>query len=142
MAEKQLLFGDEARMTVLRGGPGTCQGGQGDVGPQRPQRDSPEASGSPMITKDGVTVAKEIVLPNPYENMGAQLVREVASKTSETAGDGTTTATVLAEAIVREGVRHLAAGAPAPELKRGPAIPARSCFSESERSTVRWGSTP
>jgi chaperonin GroEL len=75
--------------------------------------------GSPTITKDGVTVAKEIELPDPYENMGAQLVREVASKTSDAAGDGTTTATVLAEAIFREGVKNLAAGASAMDLKRG-----------------------
>ena len=75
--------------------------------------------GSPTVTKDGVTVAKEIELEEPYENMGAQMVREVASKTSDVAGDGTTTATLLAEAIFEEGLKNVAAGANPMELKRG-----------------------
>ncbi len=75
--------------------------------------------GAPTVTKDGVTVAKEIELENPLENMGAQMVREVASKTSDVAGDGTTTATVLAQAIVREGMKNVTAGANPMDLKRG-----------------------
>ena len=93
--------------------------------PLKPPSDRPDATsswtrnGGPTVTKDGVTVAKEIELEDPYENMGAQLVREVASKTSDVAGDGTTTATVLAEAIFREGLKNVTAGANPTSLQRG-----------------------
>ncbi len=89
--------------------------------------------GAPIITKDGVTVAKEIELQDPVENMGAQMVREVASKTSDVAGDGTTTATVLAQAIFREGVRTVAAGASPMSLKRGIEKAVETCVTEIKK---------
>ena len=96
------------------------QRGEGDAGPEGPQRGPRQVAwGSPTITKDGVTVAKEIELEDKFENMGAQMVKEVASKTSDVAGDGTTTATVLAQAIFREGMQAVAAGMNPMDLKRG-----------------------
>ncbi len=119
MAAKRLLYGASARAAILHGVRQLSTAVKATLGPKGRNAILDKKWGSPTITKDGVTVAKEIELPDRYENMGAQLVREVASKTSDAAGDGTTTATVLAEAIFREGVKNLAAGASAMDLKRG-----------------------
>jgi len=119
MAAKTLLYGTSARAAVLRGVSQLSSAVKATLGPRGRNAVLDKKWGPPTITKDGVTVAKEVELPDPYENMGAELLREVASKTSDAAGDGTTTATVLAEAIVREGVKNLVAGASATELKQG-----------------------
>jgi chaperonin GroEL len=116
---KQLLFSDSARSAILRGVNQLADAVKATLGPKGRNAVIEKKFGAPTITKDGVTVAKEIELKDPYENMGAQLVKEVASKTSDVAGDGTTTATVLAHAIFREGIRHISAGANAMEIKRG-----------------------
>ncbi|HUE41544.1 MAG TPA: chaperonin GroEL [Chthoniobacterales bacterium] len=119
MAAKQLQFDENARHTLLRGIEKLAKAVKATLGPSGRNVILDKKFGSPTITKDGVTVAKEIELEDPYENMGAQLVREVASKTSDVAGDGTTTATVLAESIYREGLRNVTAGANPTSLQRG-----------------------
>jgi chaperonin GroEL len=119
MAAKQLLFDEAARHALLRGVEKLSKAVKATLGPAGRNVVLDKKFGSPTITKDGVTVAKEIELEDSYENIGAQLVREVASKTSDVAGDGTTTATVLAEAIYREGLKNVTAGANPTELKRG-----------------------
>ena len=119
MAAKQLLFDEAARHALLRGVEKLSKAVKATLGPAGRNVVLDKKFGSPTITKDGVTVAKEIELEDPYENIGAQLVREVASKTSDIAGDGTTTATVLAESIYREGLKNVTAGANPTELKRG-----------------------
>src|SRR6266566_1583669 len=119
MAAKQLQFDEAARHTLLRGVEKLAKAVKATLGPSGRNVILDKKFGSPTITKDGVTVAKEIDLKDPIENMGAQMVREVASKTSDTAGDGTTTATVLAQAIYREGLKMVTAGANPMELKRG-----------------------
>src|SRR6201981_2882898 len=119
MAAKQLQFDENARHTLLRGVEKLAKAVKATLGPSGRNVILDKKYGSPTITKDGVTVAKEIELEDPYENMGAQLVREVASKTSDVAGDGTTTATVLAESIFREGLRNVTAGANPTLLQRG-----------------------
>jgi chaperonin GroEL len=119
MAAKQLLFDEAARQAILRGVTVLTGAVKATLGPRGRNVIIDRKYGAPTITKDGVTVAKEIELKDPYENMGAQLLREVASKTSDVAGDGTTTATVLAYAIYKEGMRHVTAGANAIDLKRG-----------------------
>ncbi|HJX25683.1 MAG TPA: chaperonin GroEL [Chthoniobacterales bacterium] len=119
MAAKQLQFDENARHALLRGVEKLSRAVKATLGPSGRNVILDKKFGSPTITKDGVTVAKEIELEDPYENMGAQLVREVASKTSDIAGDGTTTATVLAEAIYREGLRNVTAGANPTSLQRG-----------------------
>jgi chaperonin GroEL len=116
---KQLLFNEEARRAILRGVETLAKAVKVTLGPKGRNVVLDKKFGSPTITKDGVTVAKEIELEDPYENMGAEMVKEVASKTSDTAGDGTTTATVLAEAIYREGLKNVTAGANPMALKRG-----------------------
>ncbi len=116
---KQLQFSDEARRSVLRGVEQLARAVKVTLGPKGRNVCIDKKFGSPTITKDGVTVAKEIELKDPYENMGAEMVKEVASKTSDAAGDGTTTATVLAEAIFREGLKNVTAGANPMALKRG-----------------------
>ncbi|HEY3346445.1 MAG TPA: chaperonin GroEL [Nitrospirota bacterium] len=116
---KQLLFSDEARAKILSGVSQLTDAVKATLGPKGRNVVIDKKFGAPTITKDGVTVAKEVELKDPYENMGAQLVREVASKTSDVAGDGTTTATVLAQAIYREGSKNVTAGANAMDLKRG-----------------------
>jgi chaperonin GroEL len=116
---KQLLFSDSARAAVLRGVNQLTEAVKATLGPKGRNAMIDKKFGAPTITKDGVTVAKEIELKDPYENMGAQLVKEVASKTSDAAGDGTTTATVLAWSIYKEGVKSVSAGANSMELKRG-----------------------
>jgi chaperonin GroEL len=119
MAAKQLSFGSDARQAILNGVSKLSRAVKVTLGPAGRNVVLDKKFGSPTITKDGVTVAKEIELEEPYENMGAQMVREVASKTSEDAGDGTTTATVLAESIYREGLKNVTAGINPMELKRG-----------------------
>src|SRR5438128_6212056 len=110
MAAKQLVFDEAARRALERGANAVARAVKVTLGPRGRNVVLDKKWGSPTITKDGVTVAKEVELDDPYENMGAQLVREVASKTNDVAGDGTTTATVLAQAIVNEGLRYAAAG--------------------------------
>ncbi|MBP7829089.1 MAG: chaperonin GroEL [Kiritimatiellae bacterium] len=119
MAAKQLVYDAEARQYILRGVEKLSRAVKATLGPRGRNVILDKKFGSPNVTKDGVTVAKEIELEHPFENMGAQMVREVASKTSDVAGDGTTTATVLAEAIYREGLKNVTAGASPMELKRG-----------------------
>jgi chaperonin GroEL len=119
MAAKQLQFDESARHSLLRGVEKLARAVKATLGPSGRNVILDKKFGSPTITKDGVTVAKEIELEDPYENMGAQLVREVASKTSDIAGDGTTTATVLAESIYREGLKNVTAGANPTSLQRG-----------------------
>src|SRR5688500_15859387 len=108
---KQIIFRDDSRQAILRGVNKLAEAVKVTLGPKGRNVVLEKKFGGPTITKDGVTVAKEIELKDPLENMGAQLVREVAAKTSEVAGDGTTTATILAQAIYREGVKSVAAGA-------------------------------
>jgi chaperonin GroEL len=116
---KQIVYGEQSRQAVLRGVNQLADAVKVTLGPKGRNVVLDKKFGSPTITKDGVTVAKEIDLKDPLENMGAQMVREVASKTSDTAGDGTTTATVLAQAIYREGAKNVVAGANPMEIKRG-----------------------
>jgi chaperonin GroEL len=116
---KQIVYGEQSRQAILRGVNALADAVKVTLGPKGRNVVLDKKFGSPTITKDGVTVAKEIDLKDPLENMGAQMVREVASKTSDTAGDGTTTATVLAQAIYREGAKNVVAGANPMELKRG-----------------------
>jgi len=119
MAAKQLLFSGEARAKILAGVEQLAKAVKVTLGPRGRNVVLDKKWGSPTVTKDGVTVAKEIELDEPYQNMGAQMVREVASKTSDVAGDGTTTATVLAEAIFREGLKNVTAGSSPMYIKRG-----------------------
>jgi len=119
MAAKQLLFDENARQTLLKGVTKLAKAVAATLGPKGRNVVLDKKFGSPTVTKDGVTVAKEIELEDPYENMGAQMVREVASKTSDAAGDGTTTATVLAEAIFREGLKYVTSGANPIGIQRG-----------------------
>ncbi len=119
MAAKQLLFSDEARRQLLSGVQQLSAAVKATLGPKGRNVVLDKKFGAPTITKDGVSVAKEVELQNPYQNMGAQMVKEVASKTSDIAGDGTTTATVLAEAIFKEGLKNVTAGANPMSLKRG-----------------------
>src|SRR5512147_1011464 len=116
---KQLMFNQDARASILKGVNVLTDAVKATLGPKGRNVMIDKKFGAPTITKDGVTVAKEIELKDPYENMGAQLVREVASKTSDVAGDGTTTATVLAQAIYREGIKNVTAGANPMDVKRG-----------------------
>jgi len=119
MAAKQLVFDEAARQALLRGVSKLARAVTATLGPKGRNVVIDKKFGSPTVTKDGVSVAKEIELDDPYENMGAQMVREVASKTSDNAGDGTTTATVLAEAIYREGLKYVTAGANPIGIQRG-----------------------
>ena len=119
MSAKEVKFSVDARDRMLRGIDVLASAVRVTLGPKGRNVVLDKSYGAPRITKDGVTVAKEIELEDKFENMGAQMVREVASKTSDVAGDGTTTATVLAQCIFREGVKSVAAGANPMELKRG-----------------------
>src|SRR5690606_29684274 len=119
MAAKQLAFDAEARRALERGVNAVADAVKVTLGPKGRNVVLEKKYGSPVISKDGVTVAKEIELADPYEHMGAQLCKEVASKTNDVAGDGTTTATVLAQAIVSEGLKNVAAGANPMLLKKG-----------------------
>src|ERR1700704_36093 len=116
---KQIVYGEQSRQAILRGVNQLADAVKVTLGPKGRNVVLDKKFGSPTVTKDGVTVAKEIELEDPYENMGAQMVREVASKTSDAAGDGTTTATVLAEAIFREGLKYVTSGANPIGIQRG-----------------------
>jgi len=119
MAAKQVFFSSDARDRMLRGVDILANAVKVTLGPKGRNVVIDKSFGAPRITKDGVTVAKDIELDDKFENMGAQMLREVASKTNDIAGDGTTTATVLAQAIVREGVKYVTAGMNPMDLKRG-----------------------
>src|SRR2546427_10649482 len=119
MAAKELKYREDARAAMRRGVNALADTVKVTLGPKGRNVVLSRKFGSPLVTKDGVTVAKDIELKDPYENMGAQMVREVASKTSDVAGDGTTTATVLAQGIFREGIKNVTAGANPMDLKRG-----------------------
>ncbi|PIQ86682.1 MAG: chaperonin GroEL [Candidatus Omnitrophica bacterium CG11_big_fil_rev_8_21_14_0_20_45_26] len=127
---KQISFNEEARRSIQRGVDQLANAVKVTLGPKGRNVVLEKKFGSPTITKDGVTVAKEIELEDPYENMGAQMVKEVASKTSDTAGDGTTTATVLSQAIYREGLKNVTAGANPMALKRGIEKAVEACVKE------------
>src|SRR5213075_1982432 len=116
---KQIVYGEQSRQAILRGVNQLADAVKVTLGPRGRNVVLDKRSGSPTITKDGVTVAKEIDLKDPLANMGAQMLKEVASKTSDVSGDGTTTATVLAQAIFREGVKTVVAGADPMAVKRG-----------------------
>jgi chaperonin GroEL len=133
MAGKQLIFSEDARSVVLRGVNALANTVKVTLGPRGRNVMLSKKYGSPVITKDGVTVAKEIELKNKSEDLGARMVREVASKTSEIAGDGTTTATVLAQAIYREGLKNVAAGASPISLKRGTEVAVNAAVEEIKR---------
>src|ERR1700678_3463764 len=119
MAAKNIIFKEQARQKILKGVRTLSDAVKVTLGPKGRNVIIDKSYGTPHITKDGVTVAKEIELEDKHENMGAQMVKEVASKTADKAGDGTTTATVLAEAIYSEGLRNVTAGANPIEVKRG-----------------------
>src|SRR5437016_11929623 len=119
MGAKQLTYADDARQRLLGGVSKLAKAVRATLGPRGRNAVLDKGWGSPNVTKDGVTVAEDIELTDPYENMGAQLVKEAASKTSDVAGDGTTTATVLAEAIYREGLKSVAAGVDPMAITRG-----------------------
>src|SRR5262245_26822510 len=119
MAAKELRYREDARKAILHGVDALANTVKVTLGPKGRNVVLSRKFGSPLVTKDGVTVAKEVELKDRYENMGAQMVKEVASKTSDLAGDGTATATVLAQAIYREGIKNVAAGANPMDLKRG-----------------------
>src|ERR671934_2031458 len=119
MAAKELVYREDARAAMMRGVNALANTVKVTLGPKGRNVVLSRKFGSPLVTKDGVTVAKDIELKDRYENMGAQMVKEVASKTSDLAGDGTTTATVLAQAIYREGIKNVTAGANPMAIKRG-----------------------
>ena len=119
MAAKEIRFGEDARSRMVQGVNILANAVKATLGPKGRNVVLDKSYGAPTITKDGVSVAKEIELADKFENMGAQMVKEVASKTSDIAGDGTTTATVLAQAIIREGMKAVAAGMNPMDLKRG-----------------------
>lgn len=119
MAAKDIRFGEDARTRMVRGVNVLANAVKATLGPKGRNVVLEKSFGAPTITKDGVSVAKEIELADKFENMGAQMVKEVASKTNDNAGDGTTTATVLAQALIREGAKAVAAGMNPMDLKRG-----------------------
>src|SRR5450631_4165776 len=133
MAAKDVRFGGDARQRMLRGIDTLAEAVRITLGPKGRNVILDKSYGAPRITKDGVTVAKEIELSDKFENMGAQMVREVASKTNDLAGDGTTTATVLAASIMREGLKLVAAGMNPMDLKRGVDIAVAAVVKDIER---------
>ena len=141
MAAKDVKFGRDARERILRGVDILADAVKVTLGPKGRNVVIDKSFGAPRITKDGVTVAKEIELKDKFENMGAQMVREVASKTNDTAGDGTTTATVLAQAIVREGMKSVAAGMNPMDLKRGIDIAVAAVLKDIEKRAKKVGSS-
>src|SRR3989441_13102774 len=136
MAAKQLVFDEVARRALERGANAVANAVKVTLGPKGRNVVLDKKWGSPTITKDGVTVAKEIELEDPYENMGAQLVKEVASKTNDVAGDGTTTATVLSQSIVTEGLRYVAAGGNPILVKRGIDLAVEKAIAELKALSV------
>src|SRR5687767_4930223 len=137
MAAKDVIFGDSARQRMLRGVNILADAVKVTLGPKGRNVVLDKSFGAPTITKDGVSVAKEIELKDKYENMGAQMVKEVASKTSDVAGDGTTTATVLAHAIVREGSKAVAAGMNPMDLKRGVELAVAAVVAELQKNSKK-----
>src|SRR6476620_8436877 len=137
MAAKEIRFSEEARGRVLRGVNLLANAVRVTLGPKGRNVVLEKSWGSPTVTKDGVTVAKEIELEDKFESMGAQMVREVASKTSDIAGDGTTTATVLAQAIIREGAKLVAAGMNPMDLKRGIDMAVAEAVSDLKRRSKK-----
>src|SRR3982750_3976642 len=137
MAAKDVRFGGNARQQMLRGVDILADAVKVTLGPKGRNVVIDKSFGAPRITKDGVTVAKEIELADKFENMGAQMLREVATKTNDIAGDGTTTATVLAQAIVREGAKGGAAGLNPMDLKRGVDAAVKAVVEELERRTKK-----
>src|SRR5438477_5335574 len=141
MASKDVKFGVDARERMLRGVEMLANAVKVTLGPKGRNVVIEKSFGAPRITKDGVTVAKEIELEDKFENMGAQMVREVAQKTNDQAGDGTTTATVLAHAIVREGAKAVAAGMNPMDLKRGVDIAVAAVVKDIEKRAKKVGSS-
>ena len=141
MAAKEVKFSVDARDKMLRGVDILANAVRVTLGPKGRNVVLDKSFGAPRITKDGVTVAKEIELDDKFENMGAQMVREVASKTSDIAGDGTTTATVLAQAIVKEGAKAVAAGMNPMDLKRGIDIAVGAVVKDIEKRAKKVGSS-
>ncbi len=137
MAAKQLAFDEDARQAILSGVAKLARAVKVTLGPKGRNVVLDKKWGAPTVTKDGVTVAKEIELEDPYENMGAQMVREVASKTSDVAGDGTTTATILAEGIYREGLKSVTAGVNAMAIKRGVALAVEEAVKVLEKQSKK-----
>ncbi|MEP3666862.1 MAG: TCP-1/cpn60 chaperonin family protein, partial [Roseibium sp.] len=135
MSAKDVKFGSDARTKMLKGVDTLANAVKVTLGPKGRNVVLDKAFGAPRITKDGVSVAKEIELEDKFENMGAQMVREVASKTNDIAGDGTTTATVLAQAIVKEGAKAVAAGMNPMDLKRGVDIAAQAAVKSLEAAS-------
>src|SRR5687767_1087058 len=133
----QITYGDTSRQAIQRGIDSLANAVKVTLGPRGRNVILGKSFGSPTITKDGVTVAKEIDLKDPLENMGAQMVKEVASKTSDVAGDGTTTATVLAQAIYREGAKNVTAGANPMELKKGIELAVKAVTESLEKNTKK-----
>src|ERR1051326_2867436 len=133
---KQILFNEEARRALKRGVDSVADAVKTTLGPRGRNVAIDKKFGAPTVTHDGVTVAKEIELKDPFENMGAQLLKEAATKTNDIAGDGTTTATVLAQAIVTEGLRNVAAGANPMLLKRGIDLGTRAVVDEIARLSI------
>ena len=148
MAAKQIAFDQEAREAMRRGVAKLARAVKVTLGPKGRNVILQKSFGSPTVTKDGVTVAKEIELEDKYENMGARMVKEVASKTSDVAGDGTTTATVLAEAIYNEGLRAVVSGANPMLMKRGmdkaveDLVARLAAMSKPVRARRRWKTSP
>ena len=138
---KEVRFSDDARARMLKGVNVLANAVKVTLGPKGRNVVLEKSFGAPTVTKDGVSVAKEIELEDKFENMGAQMVREVASKTNDLAGDGTTTATVLAQAIVREGVKSVAAGMNPMDLKRGIDIAVSAVVKDIERRAKKVGSS-
>src|SRR5207245_9277878 len=141
MAAKDVKFSTDARDRMLRGVDILAAAVRVTLGPKGRNVVLDKSFGAPRITKDGVTVAKEIELEDKFENMGAQMVREVAQKTNDTAGDGTTTATVLAQAIVKEGAKSVAAGMNPMDLKRGIDIAVNAVVKDIEKRAKKVGSS-
>src|SRR3981081_2165296 len=133
MAAKDVRFSSDARDRMLRGVETLANAGRGTLGPKGRNVVIEKSFGAPRITKAGVTVAKEIELEDKFENMGAQMVREVAQKTNDNAGDGTTTATVLAAAILKEGVKSVAAGMNPMDLRRGVTLAVNAVVKDIEK---------
>ena len=140
MAAKEVRFSMDARQRMARGVDILADAVKVTLGPKGRNVVLDKSFGAPRITKDGVTVAKEIELADKFENMGAQMVREVASKTSDIAGDGTTTATVLAQAIFREGLKSVAAGTNPMDLKRGVDLAVTAVVKDIEKRARRVSS--
>jgi len=136
---KKIIFGDDARQKLFKGVQVLANSVKVTLGPKGRNVVLDKKYGGPSITNDGVTIAKEVELQDPEENMGAQLVKEVATKTNDTAGDGTTTATILAEAMIAEGLKSLTDGANAMHLKKGMEKAVKALEDELEKMAIQVG---